>query len=198
MKTKYIYTFLSIVATFLIGIVLIRNGNSENGFVPPLDKYSSRPKLLKFGMYVTPDPKNNPIDPPERFSGYHTGLDLEILPGEDGKDVVVHSACEGPLKHKGEAEGYGGLLVQTCKYRDEEVTVLYGHVDPGSVGANIGDRLKAGQRIAILGDNKSAETSFTRKHLHFQIHKGEELQLLGYVQNQSELADYLDPEEILK
>src|SRR5688572_13778429 len=72
----------------------------------PLSEGERREKKLTFGMYVTPDPEQNPIDPPERFTGYHTGLDLEILPEEENEEVPVLAACDGKIVSTKEIAGY--------------------------------------------------------------------------------------------
>jgi murein DD-endopeptidase MepM/ murein hydrolase activator NlpD len=71
--------------------------------------------------------------------------------------------------------------------------VIYGHLKLISVTASAGDTLKAGDTIGLLGADKSAETSGERKHLHLGIHKGTSVNILGYVQDQAELAGWIDP-----
>jgi murein DD-endopeptidase MepM/ murein hydrolase activator NlpD len=195
-KPLALITLLLCLGLFF-GVITNRNGNAH-GFVHPMERYEKRPKLLTFGLYVTPDPARNPINPPERFEGYHTALDLEVFPEELDQAVPVFAACQGEIVEKSESEGYGGVVIQNCKLDNETVTVLYGHLALNSIHQERGQTIKAGTKLGILGDNKSAETSFTRKHLHFQIHKGDALELRGYVQSESELSSYINPEEVLK
>jgi murein DD-endopeptidase MepM/ murein hydrolase activator NlpD len=161
----------------------------------PLSRFEERPKLLTFGLFVTPNPDQNPIDPPERFVGYHTALDLETFDEEQAPevDVEVKAICDGTMEVARTADGYGGVLVQSCRINDQDVTVLYGHLDPQSFTKQQGQAVARGERLAILGDEKSAESGFTRKHLHLGIHKGKDIVLLGYVQSQAELENYMDP-----
>jgi murein DD-endopeptidase MepM/ murein hydrolase activator NlpD len=170
----------------------------EMALAYPLSDFNDRPKLLTFGLYVTPDPEQNPIDPPERFVGYHTALDLEILDGEEGKDVDVFAICAGNVIAARTAEGYGGVLVQACTINGQAVTVLYGHIDPSSFTKQAGNPVAKGEKIAVLGDGRTAETGDTRKHLHLGIHKGSEEVLAGYVQTQTELENYIDPLPLFK
>lgn len=164
----------------------------------PLDRYDERPKLLTYGLYVTPDPAQNPIDPPERFTGYHTALDLEILPGEETADVPVYALCPGEVAYAGFAEGYGGVVVHRCVLEgNREVTVLYGHLDRASFGVKEGDTVAKGQRIGSLGAAHSADTDNTRKHLHLGIHAGRDLDYLGYATDQAELGEWIDPQPLL-
>jgi murein DD-endopeptidase MepM/ murein hydrolase activator NlpD len=163
----------------------------------PLPEADERKRLLTFGLYVTPEPESNPITPPERFTGYHSGLDFEILPNEEDSEVPVYAACDGPVAYKNWTEGYGGLLVQHCTVGKEPVTVLYGHLALDSIRSQEGEELRRGDTIGFLGAAKSEETDQTRKHLHFGIHQGEDIDLKGYVQEQAELEQYIDPAELL-
>ena len=185
---------------FFISLCLLGAGcsdmSSSSGWHEPLDRAATRDKKLTFGLYVTPDPEQNPIDPPERFTGYHAALDYEIFEQERDQDVNVYAVCDGEVVYKDAADGYGGTFIQQCNWKGEEVTVLYGHLDLASIRANVGESMRAGDVIGILGDHKSPETSDTRKHLHLGIHRGTGIALLGYVQSTSELESYIDPAQV--
>ncbi len=71
------------------------------------------------------------------------------------------------------------------------------HIDLESVPNEI-DLLKFGDFIGNLGDGYTVETDNERKHLHLGIHKGIEINLLGYVQNEAELNNWINPWDILK
>lgn len=178
------------------GILLASCATPEEGFVFPLDDASSRETPLHFGLYVTPDPAHNPISPPERFIGFHTALDFEILDGEETEEVAVYAICDGRIIDSQSAEGYGGVLVQSCTYQGQPITVLYGHLDTESLAKNK-TRVTRGQKIASLAAANTADSGDTRKHLHLGIHKGAGLQLLGYVQTVEELNSYIDPASVL-
>ncbi len=147
-----------------------------------------------FGIKISP--ASSPVFP-EKFSGYHTGVDFEILPGEDETDMEVYALCEGPLVLKRFVTGYGGTAVQNCNLEGQEVTVLYGHLKLDSISASLDQTLKKGDLLGILGKGYSSETDGERKHLHLSVHKGPEVVLLGYVQNQSQLTNWIDPETLL-
>jgi len=78
----------------------------------PLPNTENRATPLSFGMYVTPEPEKNPIDPPERFTGFHAALDFEVSEGELHGDVPVYAICAGTVLFSGFSEGYGGLIIQ--------------------------------------------------------------------------------------
>lgn len=162
----------------------------------PLPNMNARPQLLRFGMYVTPDPDQNPISPPERFIGYHAALDLEIIEGEEDKDVPVRAVCNGTIVLSTSIKGYGGTIVQQCTLKEQIVTVLYGHLDLSSL-SKIDSETAKGQVIGKLAPAGTEDSGHTRKHLHLGIHKGETIDVRGYVQNEKELEAFIDPKEIL-
>ncbi len=156
---------------------------------------ASRITKKPFSLYATP--QNSPVQP-ERFSGYHSGADFETTPEEANVDVVVPALCDGKLLQKKTADGYGGVVVQSCILNDEPVTIVYGHVKLSSVTAGINQELKKGDQMGILGKGFSPETDGERKHLHLGIHKGTTISILGYVQKESDLENWLDPADFLK
>lgn len=162
----------------------------------PIDDALNRPTPLSFGVYVTPDPEQNPIDPPERFTGYHVGLDYEVTEEELERDVPIYSICTGEIVSSSSAEGYGGLLVQRCRLGREDVTVLYGHLAREGL-PDEGREVEAGEQIGILAPARSDDSGHNRKHLHLGIHRGEELDFRGYVQEEEEIQEFIDPKTVL-
>ncbi len=140
-----------------------------------------------FGMYITPE--KSPVSP-EKFSGFHTGVDFEAP--EDG-DVSVRAACSGEIVYKQTVSGYGGVLIQRCDVARELVTALYGHIRLSSVTKKVGDSLTAGEEFAVLGKRFSSETDGERPHLHFGIHKGSAVELKGYVSSEPALQHWIKP-----
>jgi murein DD-endopeptidase MepM/ murein hydrolase activator NlpD len=162
---------------------------------PPIGSALSRVAKKPFGIYITP--QNSPVQP-EKFLGYHTGVDFEILPEEENQDVPIYAICSGPLSLKKRASGYGGVVVEQCQIDKQEVTIIYGHLKLDSLAVKIGDNLTAGEKIGILGKGYSTETDGERKHLHLSIHFGTAVNLLGYVQNSADLKNWLDITKYLK
>ena len=187
---------MQILLTVAVPLLLLLTGCMFTTVHMPLPETQRRAIPLHFGLYVTPDSKENPIYPPERFTGFHAATDFEVSHEELLQDVPVFAMCEGDVMFSGRVEGYGGLLVQNCEIKGEEVTVLYGHVDPADL-PKTGVTLSKGQSFAILGENRSPETDGNRKHLHLGIHRGPQLSVLGYVQKEEDLKSYMDPEEVL-
>lgn len=166
-----------------------------NNFYPPLDNAQSRITKKPFGLFVSPD--SSPVQP-ERFQGYHTGTDFEVTPEELNQEIPVFAICSGGIKAKRLVNGYGGIIIQSCRLESEEIQVLYGHIDIGTHSdLQPGIHLTAGQEISILADHESEFTAQERKHLHLGIYKGGTIDLSGYVNSEKELTQWLNPEKIL-
>lgn len=164
-------------------------------FQSPLDRVSERVSKKPFGIFITPE--NSPVQP-EKFSGYHTGVDFEIFPEELEMDVEVRAVCSGKLLMKKTATGYGGVAVQACDLDGEPITVIYGHLKLESIKVAIGDDISVGEVLGVLGRAYSIQTSGERKHLHLGMHNGSEINILGYVSSENLLSDWLDPMLFLK
>ncbi|HUO75338.1 MAG TPA: M23 family metallopeptidase [Candidatus Paceibacterota bacterium] len=156
----------------------------------PLTNAKSRETKKPFGIYVTPS--DSPVSP-EKFTGYHTGLDFETTPAEADIDVPVRALCDGTLLVKEYATGYGGVAVQSCVLDGQPVTVIYGHLKLASITPAVGSAIARGDALGVLGKGYSTETDGERKHLHLGIHKGTTINILGYVQTKAALNGWLDP-----
>jgi hypothetical protein len=160
----------------------------------PLERAGERITKKLFGTYV--NPKNSPVSP-EKFTGFHTGLDFETFPEEKDIEVVVKAICVGELLQKRIASGYGGVMVQKCVVNDQKVTVVYGHLKLSSILKKVGEEFEVGENIGVLGKGGSAETDGERKHLHLSIYTGNDINIKGYVKTKPELSLWLDPEILL-
>ena len=156
----------------------------------PLDQAKERVTKKPFGIRI--DQATSPVQP-ERFSGYHTGVDFETFSSEVMTDLPVRAICSGEVLVKRSASGYGGLLVTSCTLDGQEVTVTYGHLRLASVAREAGERVESGDQIGVLGTGGSSETDGERKHLHLGIHRGAAPNILGYVSDRDDLSQWLDP-----
>ena len=161
----------------------------------PISDAVQRITKKPFGIFVSPH--NSPISP-EKFTGYHTGVDFEIFQGEENKDVPIYAICDGQLLQKRTASGYGGVAIQKCQINSQTITVIYGHLKLSSIDPVLGEDISKGQQIAILGKSNSPETDGERKHLHLGIHKGSSIDIKGYVQNKSDLVNWINFEEYVR
>ncbi len=156
----------------------------------PLPQWQDRVTKKPFGLYV--DPTHSPVQP-ERFTGYHTGMDLEVFSGEDETKLIARAACDGAILLARRASGYGGVAVQSCTLNGTAVTVIYGHLNPSAFLVAVGQRVRRGDPIGPLGKGYSAQTDGERPHLHLGIHRGTAVNIIGYVSTKAALANWLDP-----
>ena len=166
---------------------------SSSQYAYPVANFLTGQTKKPFGIYITP--ATSPVQP-EKFTGYHTGVDIEQV--QDNTDVPVYAINDGTVKFVGQVGGYGGVLIYETTINNESVTILYGHIRLSSAEKNVGDTVSKGEKLAILGSPNSSETDGERKHLHFSIHKGSQIVYLGYVQNQSELNNWLNPDDLIQ
>lgn len=158
--------------------------------IAPISSPATRVTKKPFGLYVSP--KNYPVSP-EKFEGFHSGVDFEIFADESDQKIPVVAACSGKILLKQWASGYGGVLAQSCQLGDEPVTLVYGHLNLASIDKDVGDVFEKGETIGVLGNGYTPETDGERKHLHLGIHKGVDLNIRGYVSVKDDLTGWLDP-----
>jgi murein DD-endopeptidase MepM/ murein hydrolase activator NlpD len=162
----------------------------------PIKNYAAR--ITNRGHGKTIVASDNKVFPcGAEFSGLHAGDDLEVFEEEIDEPIVVYAIADGTVRQAKEVGGYGGLIVIDHNLNGQVVTAYYGHVSLSKSKVKDGDKVTAGQPITVLGDQCSNETSNERKHLHFAIHKGTDLDVRGYVPTQGELAAWIDPKATL-
>lgn len=161
--------------------------SAEESLAAPTDEFKQRITKKFFGTYVTPS--DSPVKP-ERFSGYHTGVDVEY--SDTTRDVPVFAIADGKIIYSQVVSGYGGVFVMQYTYKGNVYLALYGHIRPSTLPEKNSDVAK-GKQIAMLGNGNTQETDFERHHLHFSIRKGTEVDIRGYVQNESDLSEWINP-----
>lgn len=141
-----------------------------------------------FGIRITP--ATSPIQP-ERFSGYHTAIDLEFDDQNDS-DIPVVAIADGTVVQSKTVDGYGGLVVvQHHDVGGRALVGIYGHLDPSSLRTT--GTVKKGEQLGMLGEGFSTETDGERKHLHFGLYTGAGIDIRGYVATEGELTNWIDP-----
>lgn len=173
-----------------------QNTTKESGFYYPISDYDERLKIRKFGTRVVPGDEVS-LACGQPFDGYHTGDDLEILPGEENAAIPVRAITDGVVERVGEVSGYGGLVIISHDLQDKKATAYYGHLSLSSIPHKKGDSISGGEVIGNLGKGCSEETDFERKHLHFDIYSDSGIDLRGYTDNKNELSLWLDPKTLL-
>lgn len=158
----------------------------------PINNYNQRVSIRSFSKSVKAGDEKS-LDCGAVFSGFHTADDLEVIPSELNREVKVYAITDGLVKKVETVTGYGGLIVITHELEDQKVTAYYGHLDLKGASVQVEQKVEAGQPLANLGDHCSSETANERKHLHFGIHKGNQIDIRGYVDSESELNQWLNP-----
>ncbi len=171
------------------------NSESQSQFTNPIQNFTTNQTKKTFGQFITAE--NSPIQP-ERFGGFHTGVDIETDSDQINQDIPIFAVKDSEVIYLGFVSGYGGVIILQGNINNQPATFLYGHIKLSSVNLSVGDQVKKGQQIALLGTGYSNETDNERKHLHFSIHKGSDIELRGYVNNQSELDNWYNPNVIIK
>jgi len=160
---------------------------NPNGLVEPIVQFKQRITKKPFGIYITP--QNSPVQP-ERFSGYHTGADVEY---EDvTADVPVYAIADGKVVYSQYVSGYGGVFMIEIQLNGAAHTILYGHIRPSSL-PKVGAVVSKSEQLAVLGTGYSTETDNERRHLHFGVLSNNRIDVKGYVQSESQLSGWIDP-----
>lgn len=153
----------------------------------PVVNFHDRVTKKPFGIYITPT--TSPIQP-EKFSGYHTGVDVEFTDTEG--EVLVVAIADGEVIVSRRVNGYGGVSIVRHEINDENILTLYGHLDPSSL-TTAGEFVQAGEQIGHLGKGGTSETDGERKHLHIGMLRGNSVSYLGYVATEEALKGWYDP-----
>jgi len=83
----------------------------------------------------------------------------------DGKvDKVVFPYSQNVTNTSG---GRGNYIILKCNYGSEELSIIYGHLYPGSNKVSSGDIVSKGMEIANVGTTGYS----TGNHLHFEVQK---------------------------
>jgi murein DD-endopeptidase MepM/ murein hydrolase activator NlpD len=174
---------IKILLIFSFCLFILPNKVIASSYFFPLGNTLQREQYKKFGQYIDSNFYENSGNLyPAKYTGYHAGTDLEIFPNEEKQLVPVYAVSDGKILYDGEVSGYGGLILLKLS---SNLTVLYGHLKLNKNNLQIGDHIKAGQKIAYLGDAFSSQTGEERKHLHFAIYKGVGQYFKGYEDTQN-------------
>lgn len=156
---------------------------SPMGVSFPVDRYLERRTFKNYGEYIS-----------DRFRGYHAGEDVEYA--DITEDVPVRAIHDGTIRLKEHVSGYGGLVIVEHVIEGLTYHALYGHIDLTTSPFKVGDAVKRGDTLGMLGDDRSAQTDGERKHLHFALYQADSssrIRVAGYAQTPTELATWLNP-----
>lgn len=124
------------------------------------------PLVHPAGVRIT-SPYGPRTSPAPGASTFHRGIDISTIGNERG-DIV--SAADGIVVKAGPMNGFGNAII--IEHYDAQnrlvATSLYGHMNTGNIFVSVGDKVAAGQKIALEGNAGIGSAA----HLHFEIHKG--------------------------
>lgn len=93
----------------------------------------------------------------------HRGIDT----AKAGKVNILASAS-GTVLRAGVIGTYGQTIVIRHSINGKRQDTVYAHLRAGSLKVKVGDKVKQGQVIALMGSTGKS----TGQHLHFEIHEG--------------------------
>lgn len=100
-------------------------------------------------------------------STFHRGVDMSVIGNNRG---TIVSAADGIVVKAGPMNGFGNAIM--IEHSDAQgrlvATTVYGHMNTGHIYVSVGDKVAAGQKIALEGNAGIGNAT----HLHFEIHKG--------------------------
>jgi len=159
-------------------------------YVYPMEDYVTLRTKKVFGQFIAPDSG-------DRFSGYHTGDDIEVV--DVAAEVPFYALADATVLRKETVGGYGGVLIVEFVDNGTTYQALYGHVDLNSINAAVGESVTKGARLGVLGDDLSSETDGERKHLHFALYPSTGTVLYaGYTANDADLQQWVNPSDFLR
>lgn len=129
---------------------------------------------------------------------FHNGIDLVPSPCNNNEILAYEDGTVTSLQRTGVQYGTGCYV--RLKHSNGLYTLYY-HLKSGSVCVNVGDKVKKGQKLGIIGTTGKS----TGIHLHFQIDKGSASTSINpydylfngksFINNESEdLSKYTDEE----
>lgn len=121
--------------------------HSESGYSMPFEEPQGKDVELSLGYGEQADPATG-----EKF--FHHGIDFNI------RCYMLSAIASGIVSGVGNDSAHG--ICQTIRYGEYEVT--YGHLS--NVFAQFGQRVKAGQTVALSGDRLHLEVRFKGEELN--------------------------------
>lgn len=101
-----------------------------------------------------------------QINDYHKGIDLIANPNNRNEDILAFAdGVVTSVQKTGQQYGTGCYV--RLKHSNGYYTLYY-HLKSGSICVNVGDNVKQGQKLGVIGTTGQS----TGVHLHFQIDKG--------------------------
>lgn len=127
-------------------------------FICPIQFYNGNPPRLTspFGWRTNPFGSNKV---------WHQGVDLSRTPNTN---VEIVASADGEVIRAGVLGTYGYVVMIKHSIKGKRMDTNYAHLKAGSIKVKVGQKVKQGQVIGIMGSTGSS----TAPHLHYEIHNG--------------------------
>lgn len=96
-------------------------------------------------------------------SNKHFGVDF----AKSGTNPIV-AAADGTVSRSYVSSSYGECIMIVHQVGGQVWETVYAHMRSGSRRVSVGERVKAGQTIGVMGNTGQS----TGQHLHFELHRG--------------------------
>ena len=119
------------------------------------------------------------------IKGFHNGIDIVPSPCNNNEILAFADGVVTSVQKTGVQYGTGCYV--RLKHNNGLYTLYY-HLKSGSVCVNVGDKVRKGQKLGIIGTTGQS----TGIHLHFQIDKGSSASAIDpteYVLNGKEIVE---------
>jgi murein DD-endopeptidase MepM/ murein hydrolase activator NlpD len=105
------------------------------------------------------------------YTRFHEGIDIKPLHRDAHGEPLdeIHAIADGKVAHVNSVSGYsnyGKYIVIEHRWGGSNYYSLYGHLS--SIGVQLGDTVKHGQRIAVMGYTGTG-LNRERAHLHLEL-----------------------------
>ncbi len=96
-------------------------------------------------------------------SNKHFGVDF----AKSGTNPIA-AAADGTVSRSYVSSSYGECIMIVHQIGGQVWETVYAHMRSGSRRVSVGERVKAGQTIGVMGNTGQS----TGQHLHFELHRG--------------------------
>ena len=96
-------------------------------------------------------------------SNKHFGVDF----AKSGTNPIA-AAADGTVSRSYVSSSYGECIMIVHQVGGQVWETVYAHLRSGSRRVSVGERVKAGQTIGVMGNTGQS----TGQHLHFELHRG--------------------------
>lgn len=166
----------------ILAVIVVQKKGENNVFIWPTD---TKRITSNFGN------RTHPISKKKRR---HHGIDI-ASPGTNN----IYAAAAGVVSRSYHSTSYGECIMILHNLKGKTYETLYAHMRQGSRRVKVGDKVKKGQIIGVMGNTGHS----TGQHLHFELHvgrwnyeKSNAVDPLGYLNKTSSVKKQSAPKKV--